>query len=186
MITKVEIYNKLNELSYSRNVFFKTFHAHSHHFSFSQSHPVYSFIFFVNENQIKHFPPRPTKLHLIDEVMMYATGQPGRRGDGDDDKSFNIFTGIQWITISNFTVDLEALYPRLYGRDFTIKCASAILSSSHVCWASKDGFIVMEYFYDVQIQMFFFYPSLFFKQGGLHVQLTSSHHYWASSYKQHS
>lgn len=35
------------------------------------------------ENQIKLFPPRKMKFHLIAKVMMYATGQAGR-GDNDD------------------------------------------------------------------------------------------------------
>lgn len=35
------------------------------------------------ENQMKHFPPRKMKFHLIGKVMMYAMGQAGR-GDNDD------------------------------------------------------------------------------------------------------
>ena len=35
------------------------------------------------ENQIKRFPPRKMKFHLIAEVMMYAMGQ-AERGDNDD------------------------------------------------------------------------------------------------------
>lgn len=93
------------------------------------------------ENQIKHFPPRKMKFHLIGKVMMYAMGQAGR---GDNDDSHLKYLLAYWITICNFMVDLESLYPLFCSRDFTIKCASAILLSSLVCWASKDQFIAIE------------------------------------------